>query len=217
MRYLQAKNFTASKRDRVSVVVVHTAECQERAGSALAVATYFAGPNAPKASAHYTVDADEVVQSVAERDVAWHANDVNGYSIGIEHAGTAAQTPEQWADSYSIAMLERSAELVAGICLRWEIPARWLTPAELKAGEAGICGHADVNAAFRGGKGHWDPGPNFPRAWYVERVADRLRRLEEDIPPTLRDGERAGGGMLAIEGVVDGVLAAREDERGRQE
>jgi N-acetyl-anhydromuramyl-L-alanine amidase AmpD len=212
MRYLQARNYTPSKREDVRAVVIHTAECQERAGSAWAVAHYFAGTTAPAASAHYTVDADEVVQSVAERDVAWHANDANGWSIGIEHAGTAAQKPEQWADPFSVAMLERSAELVAGICKRWGIPPRWLSPDELREGARGICGHVDVNAAFRGGKGHWDPGPHFPRDWYVERVASHLRRLEDDTPPTLPAGGRLGGGMLAIDGIVDGLNETRGKE-----
>jgi hypothetical protein len=44
-----------------------------------------------------------------------------------------------------------------------------------------------------------DPG----RLWWPE---DAPERVDEPLPPT----ERAGGGMLAIEGVVEGALAARD-------
>jgi hypothetical protein len=39
-----------------------------------------------------------------------------------------------------------------------------------------------------------------------------LRRLEDDTPPTLPAGGRLGGGMLAIDGIVDGLNETRGKE-----
>lgn len=181
MKFVQAKSYSKANRGvfDVSLVVIHTMEAPEKAATAENVAAWFAGPNAPKASAHYNVDSDSIVQSVAEADVAWHAGPVNGFSIGIEHAGYAKQTVEEWGDPYSVAMLERSAELVGRICRRYKIPVRRLTDADLSRGERrGLCGHVDVTNGLTGGKGHWDPGPHFPWAWYLDRVRAHVHAHE---------------------------------------
>ena len=154
----------------VRAVIIHTAQCQETASAAEGVANWFMDPRA-KVSAHYCADNDSVVQCVLERNVAWHASQANPWAIGIELAGKAEQTATQWADAYSLAVLDNAAQLVADICLRHDIPIVWLTPEQLKAGRAGIAGHVDVTAAFNGGKGHWDPGPSFPRDVFLELVA----------------------------------------------
>lgn len=186
MKFLQAKSFSRAERKpgAVTLVVIHTMEAPEGAATAENVASWFAGPSAPQASAHYNVDGDSVVQSVHEKDIAWHAGPVNGFSIGIEHAGYAKQTPEGWADAYSIAMLERSAELVADICRRHNIPVERVTDEDLKAGKRhGICGHVDVTVGLTGGRGHWDPGPHFPWDWYLERVRSRMKPMDDLATP----------------------------------
>lgn len=191
MKFVKAKNYTTADRTKIDLVVIHTAECGETPNAAENVAAYFAGAQAPKASAHYTVDVDSIVQSVEEKDIAWHAGPVNGYSIGIEHAGYAKQTDADWADPYSQEMLRRSAELVADICWRYQIPVRRVSVDDLKAGgtkRRGLCGHIDVTNALTGGKGHWDPGPKFPWGTYLERVSMlvALKALEavDDDPGT---------------------------------
>lgn len=171
MKFVQAKNFTRANRTSIDLVVIHTAECGETKNAAENVAAWGAGPNAPQASWHYMVDCDSIVQSVLESDVAWHAGPVNGYSIGVEHAGYAKQSAAEWSDEYSRATLELSAELVGSICRRYGIPVRRLTADDLKRGERrGICGHVDVTMGLTGGKGHTDPGNGFPWSWYLERV-----------------------------------------------
>ena len=54
------------------------------------------------------------------------------------------------------------------MCVRHAIPLRRLQPSDLVERRRGICGHADVSAAF-GKSDHWDPGSGFP--W------DRFLRL----------------------------------------
>ena len=66
-------------------------------------------------------------------------------------------------------MLKLSAKLVAKKCVKYNIPVRKLSAEELRAGKRGIVGHKEVSDAF-GMSSHSDPGPNFPWAWYIERV-----------------------------------------------
>lgn len=208
--FIEARHYSRGRRRAdVDLIVIHTVEAHERIDTAENVARWFASDQSPKASAHYVIDSDSVVCCVREEFAAWHANEVNGRSIGLEHAGFARQSHADWADEYSVAMLEKSAELAAHICARWDIPIVRLMPSEVKNGR-GFCGHVDVNAAYGRVGGHWDPGPHFPYPWYLERVAAYFARLSGPLP--VEDG-RAGGGMLALEGVVDSTLAARDSDR----
>src|SRR5262249_1439790 len=153
----------------VALVVIHTAEAVKKPGTAEAVAAWFAGPDAPQASAHYTVDSDSIVQSVREDDIAWHAPGANHHGIGIEHAGYARQTAAEWDDDYSRAMLRRSARLVASICRRHALPIAFVDAEGLVRGDRGITTHAEVSKAFKRSN-HTDPGPNWPMAAYLDSV-----------------------------------------------
>ena len=182
--FIPTRQYTSASRTTIDLVVIHTAECAEVRSAAENVATWGARPAAdggPKgASWHYMVDADSVTQSVREKDIAWHAGPVNAFSIGIEHAGYHTQTAAQWADPYSRAMLERSAQIVGDICRRYLIPVQRLTAEDLRAGQKkGITGHVDVTMGLSGGKGHVDPGPHFPWDWYLARVRFHARPLRE--------------------------------------
>lgn len=167
--FVQARNFTPASRTRVDLLVIHTMEAPQSAGRAMQVAKWFADPkNAPQASAHFCVDASQVVRCVHDKDVAWHAPGANAQGIGIEHAGYAVST--DWAASYSVAMLALSQRLSASLCRAYGIPAVWLRPEDLRAGARGICGHLDCTQAFANGKGHVDPGASFPKDAYIQGV-----------------------------------------------
>ena len=171
--FIQARNYTKASRTKIDLIVIHDAEYPERPGGARWVADFFAGNRgmtAPQASAHYSVDDKEIIQCVRDEDVAWHAPGANRNGIGIEHAGYAAQSREQWLDTYSMSELAISALLVADLCEKYEIPIAKLSADDLKAGKRGICGHVDVTNAFSAGKGHTDPGPNFPWPIYLSLV-----------------------------------------------
>lgn len=168
--FVQAKNYTRGRYGTpISVVVIHTMESQEKPSTARNVALWFASESAPKASAHYCVDPQEVVQCVRDADAAWGAPGANRNGIHIEHAGSAKQTPEQWADPYSEATLRRSAILCSELCSKYGVAIKRIGPEELASNARGICGHVDVTNAFKRGD-HTDPGKNFPWSHYIQLV-----------------------------------------------
>lgn len=170
---LHARNFGPARDEGlIDWIVLHTMEAPERAGTALAVATWFAGPEAPQASAHFCVDSLETFQCVPLSQAAWAAPGANTRGVHIEHAGYASQTDPEWADEYSEAVLTRSAALAVQLARTYSVPLVRLFPADLVAGKRGFCGHVDVTNAFDHGKGHTDPGPRFPWDRYLAKIAD---------------------------------------------
>jgi N-acetyl-anhydromuramyl-L-alanine amidase AmpD len=159
-------------RAAVELVVLHCMEAAETSTTAEACAQYMATlpESAGKKSAHYYVDSDSVVQGVLDHHIAYHAPGCNHNGIGIEHAGFARQTREEWLDAYGQRMLGLSVQLSARLCALWHIPATFVRAADLQLRKPGITTHREVTAAF-GKSTHTDPGPNFPITWYVERVA----------------------------------------------
>ena len=118
---IPSPNFTRGRARNVRLVVIHTVEAPERGTIAEDVArNWFATP-AARSSAHYVVDNDSIVRCVDEADTAWAAPGANADGLQIEHAGYAAQTPSQWGDDYSRAMLELSARLTADLCRRYAV------------------------------------------------------------------------------------------------
>ena len=176
--FIAAKNFTpvpASSPRTISVIVIHTAETDVRPGAARAVASWFAGPSAPSASAHYVVGPDEVIACVRESDVAWAAPGANGVGVQVELTGRASMTAADWDSPPAQAALERLAVLVAQICRRHAIPVRRLSADDLLAGARGICGHVDASKAWEKST-HTDPGISWPWDGFLAMVAQRLDR-----------------------------------------
>jgi N-acetyl-anhydromuramyl-L-alanine amidase AmpD len=180
IKFMPAKFFRQYRRAQVSLVVMHSAETSERPETAEALGAYFADPkrlnNAGElvpvtASAHYSVDSNSIVQSVKEEDVAFHvrARGVNDMSIGVELAGRASQSREEWLDTYGKAMLPLAANLVRGICERHQIPLERSDALGLRSGKPGITSHVDIRDAFSEDT-HYDPGPGFPWDVFMDLV-----------------------------------------------
>lgn len=203
-RFTQATYFTRADRrpEDITLFVIHTAECGEVATAAESLATWGARPDTRKASWHYAIDNDSITQSVRDADIAWHAGPINGCSIGIELAGRASQTPEQWADAYSTAQLDLAARFIAQK-IREEyphIPVRRLTPADLAAGERhGFCGHVDVAKGLKWGANP-DPGAHFPWESFLDRVRAHLEGGADEAGSSLREPS-----VLTPEIAVEGV------------
>lgn len=179
--FIQAKNFTPAQRKPADVrlVVIHTAECPQTDGAAVALAKWASGPTAPQASWHYAVapgtGPSALVQSVHEECVAWAAPGCNSGGLQIELCGHASEEPEQWLQGDGLSVLENAARLAARMCKRWGIPVRKLSVDELKAGERGIIGHVDATAAYHKST-HTDPGKNFPWAEFIRLATEEFNQ-----------------------------------------
>ena len=177
--FIAARYFDRSRYGTpIANIYIHTAQTKEVAKSARGTAGWFASEmlgadgKPRKASAHYCVDVNEIIQCVHDEHMAYGAPYGNRNGIHIELAGRAEQTPEQWADPYSEKMLRRAAALVAHLCRKHGVPIKRIGPDELKAGGRGICGHDTASKAFPVPGAHWDPGPNFPWLHFIDLVID---------------------------------------------
>lgn len=168
--FLQARYFNPLPSRTVDVLVIHTMEAPEKPTTALACAKWFASPTSSEASAHFCVDSEHVVQCVLLKDVAWAAPGANTHGVHIELAGYAKQSPEEWHDDFSRAMLDRAAQLGKLLCLKFDIPRVKLSPGELHDKKRGVCGHWDVTQGLNDGKGHTDPGPHFPWDEFIQKL-----------------------------------------------
>ena len=85
MKYIPAHvtNFSVGRKQTIDHIVIHYTG--NDGDTAEGNGKYFSGAGRA-ASAHYFVDENEVVQSVREGDVAWHAGNwqMNARSIGVE-------------------------------------------------------------------------------------------------------------------------------------
>jgi N-acetyl-anhydromuramyl-L-alanine amidase AmpD len=200
--FVRARHYAVAGRKRVDLIVLHSAEVGESLDSAEAIARGFArqrflhtcpackadnggAANCPrcgapsrenKSSAHFSVDADSVVQSVRETDIANHAPGVNPISIGIEMAGRARQTAAEWNDEYSRSVIARTAKLTAEKCKRWDIPIVFVPSDALLRFVRGITVHAAVSEAFKRSN-HYDPGPNFPLQRFLDLTIQYSRQV----------------------------------------
>lgn len=186
-----AAHTSAGDNKPVKRIVIHCTVSPCEAGGARNIAAYFRSKTAG-GSAHYVVDPGETVQVVYDGVIAWHAPP-NPNSLGVELCDPMKGKKARWADADHTAMLDRAAELVAGLCLAYDVPVRKVGAVGLKLGRKGICGHVDVAKAF-GQSTHWDPGPGFPWRAFVKQVKAAAERQSapkhrmatpEDTPMTL--------------------------------
>lgn len=182
--YRQARNYTNASRKigDVDVLVFHDMEYPERLDTAEAVAAWFAGSNAPRASTHYNHDIDSIVRSVLDEDVAWCAPGRNHNGIHFEHAGYARQTRSEWLDDYGKAMLDLSGWNFARVGNLWNVPLKKLSVAEVSAGKRGIISHWDLTLAGIAGNNHTDPGKNFPWDYFLEECIAKYSDIDPSNP-----------------------------------
>lgn len=160
---VKARWYGTKRTTRPDWIVIHTMQFFERITAAEDIAHDFAvRPASNKASAHICVDSDSIIQCVPDSYKPYAAGaTANARGMHIELAGYAEQTPAQWRDKYSTAMLAVAADAAAQYALKYAIPVRHLTLAQILASERGVVGHDQMSAAFKQST-HTDPGPNFP-------------------------------------------------------
>ena len=157
------------------VIVIHSMEAPEKGNTAENVARFFQNPGKKQngedrqVSAHLCIDNNSIVQCVFDNDIAFAAPGANHDGVQLELAGFARQTRGEWLDPFSILVLENAANAAAQYCLKYNIPVKHLTNAELKSGQKGIVGHVQVSDVFKKSD-HTDPGKGFPWDHFIDRV-----------------------------------------------
>jgi hypothetical protein len=167
--FIKARNYTPANRTDIQGVVLHSTESGPT--SATAVARWFSGPSAPRASAHFIIDRNSTIQCVSISSVAWAAPGANRNFVQIEHCGYAMKS--HWLEEES-ETLDRSARIVAHLCQKYEIPVEFLNEADLKAGKKGITTHYRVSMAFKKSD-HVDPGGPEDRNWPLTEYLDIVK------------------------------------------
>lgn len=200
--------------DEIDLIAIHTMEAPEGAQTAENVARYFQTVNA---SSHWCVDNDSRVRVVLDEHTSWTLPGAQTRSLNLELAGYARQTPAEWADAYSLDMLENAAVCCAEWVQKYGIPIRKLSDAEIAAGHKGFVGHVDVNRVYKKSS-HWDPGPSFPWDYFLSRVAAHAGgTFTPPAPPTGAPADKrprnADGSLrLATDGIRGRATIGRWQE-----
>lgn len=139
----------------ISLVAVHTAE---GATTTASLAAFLDQPGT-EASYHVLADDGGAVRYLNDTVAAWAMLSGNARSVQICLTGFAAWPRSEWLAHDS--MLRIAAAWVRSWCLKYNLPMRKLTPAEVGADAQGVCGHWDWTLGKRDGT-HTDPGPAFP-------------------------------------------------------
>lgn len=201
MRLIQARNYTRANRkpEDIRLEILHTMQAAEKPSTAEAVANWFAGPTAPRASAHYCFDNDSEVQCVLDRDVAWAAPGANHDGRQYEMAGYAQQTLNEWKDPFSLAMLARVALVMSAECDESGNPKTWLSDREVELGRRGITHHLTISRVYKRST-HWDVGYNFPVDLFIDlvRAAPLLGAPKQE--PALIMNECVGALVCPLDG-----------------
>jgi len=177
--YRRVQNFAHNRQGfKPEAVVVHMAEA-----NAEACLEKFNDPLL-RSSTHYLVTKKgEVWKLVEETDTAWHAGGVhkpswrllkpeinpNLYTIGIAHEGKAGQA---WSEE----MYQASAQLIASIASRWDIPLD----------REHIIGHSLVNST------HHDPGLSLD----FDKLISLANNIFPDEPEDTADTENSSEAAL---------------------
>jgi hypothetical protein len=199
----------------VQFVVVHHTAGSEGPSSAESGAAYDK-KRTDGTSTHVFVDSNSVACEVADEDRANHARfHGNEIGIGMELCGTL-QTRAQWLDAASLPTLRLAARWAAEKVVKFGLPVRRLSVAEVRAAyyspqvsrPKGFAGHEDVTHAFPEDNGtHLDPGSGFPWDVFLEAVTDAVKQLiggNTDMPKLVQidDGPAGKGAVYKTDGIV---------------
>lgn len=149
------------------VIVFHDTESSAAEGSIDWMRTQQSG------SYHYIVDVDgDVFRMVPDQWQAWGAMPA-GNRIGLHVCATgfAKWSTAQWLKHPEL--IDNIAKIVGDWSRMYGIPLKLLTPAQVKAGQRGVCTHDDISKAFRESD-HTDPGKFFPETRIIELAKNYL-------------------------------------------
>lgn len=107
------------------------------------------------------------------------------------------------------AMLRAGAQRDAQWAKKYNIPVVKLTPAELRAGKRGFCGHHDVSLAW-GESDHVDPGAGFPWDYYLQLVREHMN----PAPAKKNEGGFSVDAERKIDLILDQLVGWEKDANG---
>ncbi len=163
---IASPNYSGRGGHTVRLVAIHTAE---GALTATALGNYFA-QSTSQVSSHVGIDDSSVIQYVDYAYATWTMLDANPVSDQAELCGFAAWSRDTWLTQHR-GMLDQAAAWIRSRCLARGIPIQKLTPAQVGAGQAGVCGHWDWTLGTGEGT-HTDPGAGFPWDYVMNRAAN---------------------------------------------
>lgn len=208
LRYIPCRDQFDGGANPKRVVFMHEMVAPERDDMAESLGNYFRDPRNPDGSAryastHFGVDSDSAVRYAEFYRVVYGTEgwgNVHGWHI--EQAGLGTQSPDEWQDSYSQAMLKnQSSRLCAALCVVDDLPVVHVDVAglrELKAGrgDGGISTHFEACQAFMAGnqsQWHYDP-KNFPMEQFLGYVREHVASFtgeDDDMPSAQEVAEAA--------------------------
>lgn len=112
-------------------------------------------------SYHVIIDkTGRMVRSNDDAYIPWSAGWTgNRVALHVCLTGYASWSRQQWLDRP--AQLDRLADWLRYNSHAYGIPLARITVEQLRGTGRGVCGHADISAAWKEST-HWDPGPDFP-------------------------------------------------------
>jgi hypothetical protein len=182
-------------------IVIHSTVSACEPGGARQIARYFMGTDR-YASAHYTVDPEEVIQAAYDSLVCYAAPP-NEHALHIEMCDVPGPVPGdkpgtarfkaalkawRWNRANQKAMLRRTARLTAELCLAYGVPIRFVNWRRLRAGGVngsaasahGVTTHVQVSRAWRQTV-HWDPG-FWPQRRFMKMVRQEADAIRAEAP-----------------------------------
>lgn len=167
---------------RVRLVALHTTEGILRNEDLRA---FFNRANA-QGSSHAAADRGGLLESgfVPYGEAAWTLRSGNPISDNLEQCGFAKWTRDRWLTD-EIGTINAAALWVRQRCTARGIPIRYLTHAQLRAGESGVIQHNDWSVAMKDGS-HWDCGPNYPIDVVISKARAQAGSAAPGPAPTTR-------------------------------
>lgn len=185
MTVIESPNRYDGRIAPIRVIVIHDGETPESGTAAEGMANWFSR-SSTQASSHTVHDNNSDIRCVYDDDTAWAAPGANADGLQLEIAGVAAQTPAQWGDDYSTNAMKRAAQQAASWAVKYIIPLRWLSDAELADGKTkGFTTHAQVSRVFKRSN-HTDPGAGFPQARFMSMVIGYAAGKASQTPPPVK-------------------------------
>lgn len=175
---IRARWHGGAQDPRGGIIRIHSTVSGTKRGTARAIAHFFA-TEAGKTSAHYVVDAGEVIQCVGDHTRSWDCGwNPDGISIELCDDPSDTRGKRRWDDADHKAMEKHATRLVAQLCLAYGMRPWFVTATGLKRGTKGITTHAEVSKAFPHLTTHWDPGA-WRRYRFMREVRAQIRLIKK--------------------------------------